>query len=143
MDKSCQQSWQDISLLIVRLAVAALFLSAAWGKFTNWDATQEFIRGTGGIITLPAWFLTVYSVLLPFVEAFIGLSFLLGYCHMLGSTLMFLATFSFWIVLSKNPSFPGILNDFHFYLMLLSLMTFSFGYGKYRLLSCNFKCCKD
>ena len=118
-----------------------MFLAMAWNKFTNWDSTMEFLKANGTSVGLPSWFVAVYALLLPFAEALTGLLFLLGFCSKLSGTLLFLLTFSFWLVLSSNPQHPDILKDFHFYLMLLGLIVFSFGFGKYKLLQCNGKCC--
>jgi len=139
MDKATQQTWQDIALLLLRLAVAALFLSAAWDKFFHWSQTMDFLKTTGMGIGLPAWFAALYAFVLPFVEAFIGLAFLTGWCSTIASAVLFFTVASFWVVISRDPTYVGILKDFHVYILLLALTTFSFGFGKYAL-PCH--CCK-
>jgi uncharacterized membrane protein YphA (DoxX/SURF4 family) len=64
-----------ILILILRLILGGLFIYASWSKLLN---PEDFGRAIRGYDMMPLGFISVLSVLLPFLEFFSGLFLIFG-----------------------------------------------------------------
>jgi putative oxidoreductase len=64
---------EDVLALAGRMLLAVVFLAAAFGKITNFDATVRYME-TNGMTTAPLWCAAAVAL-----EAFCAISLILGY----------------------------------------------------------------
>lgn len=104
IDKAnAEQAWIS---LILRIAISALFVVAALGKFMGFNQYIEMVSGMFTGTPLPGWLLKPYIYVLPFAEALIPLWLLSGIKLKEGwvFTALVLITLAFGLVVARQSA---------------------------------------
>lgn len=118
----------DAGLLLIRLALAAVFIGAGWMKFGNLGATAAFFAGLG----LPSFF----AYLVPATELLAGIALALGvFTDLAGILLAIVMVGAIALVKFKGGFFGGY--DFDLVLLLAALGIAFAGPGKYATGKCS------
>jgi thiosulfate dehydrogenase [quinone] large subunit len=91
---------QNLSLLLARCALGAVFLLAGWAKFQG--GVSHFVSSSATAIPsfLPDYIGRTYLFLVPFAEFLTGLALILGIFARTAAFIMFLMLISFMIAIT-------------------------------------------
>lgn len=132
MKKCCPHN-PDIGLLLMRVALAAVFIVHGWMKLSNMEATVSFF-GSIGLPALLAWAVAI-------IEFVGGIMVLLGVYMCIAGGLLAAVMLGAIITVKGSMGFVGGY-EFDLVLLLLALGLASVGPGKYQACS-MIKCGKD
>lgn len=125
---SCSDTWKDIALLIVRVALGAVFFYHGYMKF---GMGTEQVAGFLGQIGIP---LTgIMAPILIWTEMIGGIALILGaFTHWISKLLIIIAVVAFATVHMKN-GFNIATGGYEFIMLIFatSVVTMTFGAGKY------------
>lgn len=135
----CECERSAISL-ILRVAVASLFVAAAVGKFTNGlDGVVQYFQATFKDTWLPTSMVTIHARITPFAELLIPIWLIVGYHLRIAWIFTGLFTVSLAFGMMVAGKYPIAANNYFYVLLICAGLYFS----PYDKLSVDgMRCCK-